>query len=157
MSLIVKFIIGLEKLKTVSSPALKFIEINLALSLTCSYEIVLKKWVYLPCNSKFLLFKSIFVNYLWMYFEIKYILNNLYIIICWIFLGWLFHVNAVKWYLSKKKKKKERKHCAFGSVFHWLGSCFITFVFCQLQIWDPPRYCWCDFLYILLKIVGQIC
>ena len=106
--------------------ARKFIEINLALSLTCSYEIVLKKWVYLPCNSKFLMFKSIFVNYLWIYFEIKYILNNLHIIICWIFLGWLLHFNAGKWYLSKQI----RKHCAFGSVFCWLSSCFITFVFC---------------------------
>ena len=40
--------------------------IDLDLSLTCSYEINLKKWVYLPCNSKFLLFKS---SYLWIIYK----------------------------------------------------------------------------------------
>ena len=50
------------------------------------------------------------MNYLWIYFEMKYmILNNLHIIICWIFLGWLFHANAGKWYSLKQL----RKHCAF--------------------------------------------
>ena len=59
-----------RKIKNSIQPPLNFIEINLTLSLTCSYEIVLKKWVNLPCNSTFLLFKLInicelFMNLFW--------------------------------------------------------------------------------------------
>ena len=53
------------------------------------------------------------MNYLWICFEMKYMtLNNLHIIIRLIFLGWLFHTNAGKWYLLKEL----RKDCASGSV-----------------------------------------
>ena len=31
------------------------------------------------------------------------ILNNLHIIIGWIFLGWVFHANDEKWYLAKQE------------------------------------------------------
>ena len=108
-------------------PVLKFIEVNLDLFLICSYEIVLKKLVYLPCNSRFLLLKLL---YLWIIYEFtlkkKLMLNNVHIIICWIFLGWTFHVDAGKWYLSKQL----RKHYVLGSVSCWLSSCFITCVLC---------------------------
>ena len=94
------------------------------------------------------------MNYLWIYFEMKdMILNNHHIIIRRIFLIWLFHANAGKWYLSKQLTK----YCAFSSVSCWWGSCFITCVLCYLPIWVPPRYCKFKFLHILMKVIGQIC
>ena len=79
--------------------ALKFIEINFGLPLTCSYEIVLKnEYIYhVIVNSLCLnqVICELFMNLFW-----NTVYDNLHIIICWI-LGWLVHANAGKLNLSK--------------------------------------------------------
>ena len=82
------------------------------------------------------------MNYLWIYFEIKYmILNKLHIIIRSIFPGWLFHANAGKWYLLKQL----RKCCAL-----------VQFLFDQALALLLASYVNCQFEFHLGVVVAAI-
>ena len=68
MFLIVKFIIGLKKVKTVIWFVLKFVEINFGLPLTCSYEILKNEYINQVIGNSFCLNQVIyelFMNLFW--------------------------------------------------------------------------------------------
>ena len=118
----------------------------------------------------------------------KYIIfYSLHIIICWIFLGPLFHATAVKMVFIKTNEKALCVWfsflfirlflyclCFFCFFFLYIYNCVYTIsiynffflyiqflyiycVLCKSKIWVPPRCCKCKLLHILMKIIGQIC